>query len=136
MCTCMCVCACMHANAHACMCVHECRGQRLSLVAFCSLVWLVRSIHSRKGECGLGKEINKRQQINLEGLPVNTVIHLKFIKQSSAGQWWCTPLIPTFKRQRQTDYCEFKASLVYKVNSKTSGTVCQRNSVLKKNQNK
>jgi hypothetical protein len=26
-------------------------------------------------------------------------------KDSRAGQWWCTPLIPAFGRQRQTDLC-------------------------------
>jgi hypothetical protein len=30
--------------------------------------------------------------------------------------WWPTPLIPAFRRQRQADLCEFKASLVYKEN--------------------
>lgn len=29
-------------------------------------------------------------------------------------QWWCIPLIPTLKRQRLTDHCEFEDSLVYK----------------------
>ena len=30
------------------------------------------------------------------------------------GQWWCTPLIPALGRQKQADFCEFEASLVYK----------------------
>ena len=29
------------------------------------------------------------------------------------------PLIPALERQRQTDLCEFKASLVYRVSSRT-----------------
>jgi hypothetical protein len=28
------------------------------------------------------------------------------------------PLIPTLRRQRQEDFCEFKASLVYRVSSR------------------
>jgi hypothetical protein len=40
------------------------------------------------------------------------------------------PLIPGFGRQRQADFCEFKASLVYKGNSWTPRAT-QRNPVLK-----
>ena len=35
-------------------------------------------------------------------------------------QWECTPLTPAFVKQRQADVCEFKASLVYRVSSRTS----------------
>ena len=31
---------------------------------------------------------------------------------------WCTPLIPTLRRQRQVDLCEFAASLVYRESSR------------------
>ena len=31
-----------------------------------------------------------------------------------ARQWWHTPLIPTFGRQRQVDLCEFETSLIFK----------------------
>ena len=34
---------------------------------------------------------------------------------------WCTPLIPALGRQRQEDFCEFKASLVYRASSRTTG---------------
>ena len=35
-------------------------------------------------------------------------------KKITAGQWWCTPLIPALRRQKQVDLCEFKAILVDK----------------------
>ena len=41
------------------------------------------------------------------------------------------PLIPAFGRLRQVDLCEFKASLVYRVSSRTARTVTQRNTVSK-----
>jgi hypothetical protein len=41
--------------------------------------------------------------------------------------WWCTPLIPALGRQ----ISEFKASLVYKVSSRTAKAT-QRNPVLEK----
>ena len=52
-----------------------------------------------------------------------------------AWQLWRTPLIPAFGRQRQVDLCEFEASLVYRVSSRTD-RVTQRNSVLKNKQAK
>ena len=52
-----------------------------------------------------------------------------------AGQWWCTPLIPALRRQRQADLSVFEASLVHKMDSRTSRTVTQRNPVSQK-QNK
>jgi hypothetical protein len=48
-----------------------------------------------------------------------------------ARWWWCTPLIPTLGRQRQVGLIEFKASLIYKVGSRTSRAVTQRNPVSK-----
>ena len=38
-------------------------------------------------------------------------------KSPEVRQRWYTPLIPRFGRQRQTDFCEFKATLGY-TNSK------------------
>ena len=48
--------------------------------------------------------------------------------QLSAGQWWCMPLIPALRRQkqRQMDLCEFEASLVYRVSSRKARAT-QRN---------
>jgi Sec-independent protein translocase protein TatA len=50
-----------------------------------------------------------------------------------AGQWYCTPLIPALGRQRQAWISEFKASLIYRVSSRTARAT-QRNPV-SKNQN-
>jgi hypothetical protein len=36
--------------------------------------------------------------------------------------YWCTPLIPALRGQRQADLCEFKASLIYLMNSRTLRT--------------
>ena len=43
-------------------------------------------------------------------------------------------LIPALRKQRQVDFCEFKASLVYRVSSRTARTVSQRNPVSKNKQ--
>ena len=40
-------------------------------------------------------------------------------------------LISSLKKQRQTDLCEFEASLVYRVSSRTGSKATQRNLVLK-----
>jgi hypothetical protein len=44
-------------------------------------------------------------------------------------------LIPTLRRQKQSDLCEFKASLVYGASSRTAGNI-QRNPFSKKNKTK
>ena len=46
---------------------------------------------------------------------------------------WCTPLIPALRSQRQVDLSEFKASLVYRVNSRTAKAT-QRNPISKTKQ--
>ena len=47
----------------------------------------------------------------------------------SAGWWWCTPLIPEFRRQRQVGL-RFEVSLVYRASPRTA-RANQRNPVLK-----
>jgi len=42
-----------------------------------------------------------------------------FRKGASAGWWWSMPLVLELGRQRQVDLCMFKASLVYRVSSRT-----------------
>jgi hypothetical protein len=37
-----------------------------------------------------------------------------------AGLWCWMPLIPPLGRQRQVNLCEFEASLVYRVSSRTA----------------
>ena len=48
-----------------------------------------------KNECKLGR-VKKEVKV------------LKIKKKESSWVWWYTPLIPTLKRQRQTEICEFK----------------------------
>ena len=47
---------------------------------------------------------------------------LLMVSRSLGGRWaWlCMPLIPVLRRQRQEDLCEFEASLVYIVSSRTA----------------
>ena len=53
-------------------------------------------------------------------------------KQWGSRTWWHRSLVPALRRQRQTDLCEFEASLAYKVSSRTARTVTQKNLVSKK----
>ena len=43
-----------------------------------------------------------------------------WIQQTSFGSiaWWHRPILPAVRRLKQVDFCEFEASLGYKVNSK------------------
>lgn len=45
------------------------------------------------------------------------------------------PLVPALRKQRQVDLCEFEASLVYKVSSRTAKAT-QRHPVLEKRKEK
>ena len=45
-------------------------------------------------------------------------------------------LIPALGRKRQVDLCKFKASLVYRVSSRTATTIPQRNPVSEKQRKK
>jgi hypothetical protein len=47
-------------------------------------------------------------------------LRMRFRKTHRAGWWWCTPLIPALGRKKQVDLYEFKASLVYRVSSRTA----------------
>jgi hypothetical protein len=47
-----------------------------------------------------------------------------------AEKWWYTPLTLALGRQRQVDFCEFEANLVYRMNSRTA-KAAQSNPVLK-----
>jgi hypothetical protein len=48
---------------------------------------------------------------------------------------WCILLVLALGRQRKSDLCEFKASLVYRASSKTARAVTQRNLVATKQNN-
>ena len=48
-----------------------------------------------------------------------------------ARQWWCKPLVPALERQRQAEFLEFEASLIYRVSS-TTARATQRNTISKK----
>ena len=53
-------------------------------------------------------------------------------KQKIPIVMWSMPVIPALGRKRQVDLCEFEASLVYNVSSRTARDVTQRNPDLKK----
>jgi hypothetical protein len=56
-------------------------------------------------------------------------------KSKVDSQWWrYTLLIPALKRQRQMDFCEFEASLVYRAGSRTPNAT-QKNCHEKANSN-
>jgi hypothetical protein len=47
-------------------------------------------------------------------------VHAQIYKLKNNQAWWPTHLIPALMRQRQADLCEFKASLIYRLNSRTA----------------
>jgi hypothetical protein len=47
--------------------------------------------------------------------------------------WWHGTLIPAPRRQRQVDLCKFKASLVYRVSSRTAKGIHRETLSLKTN---
>ena len=52
-------------------------------------------------------------------------------KNVKGARWqWPVPFILALRRQRAENLCEFEASLVYKVSSRTARDVTQRNSCL------
>jgi hypothetical protein len=78
--------------------------------------------------------------LSIKALQKNFTCILLFLQHKKitiSWAWWNRPLIPALGRQRQADFrqiSEFKASLVYKVSSRTASTI-QRNPV-SKNQTK
>ena len=91
------------------------------------LAWWVRSgrqtIHTEPTSWGLYSIVSH--------IPTCTFPHPHLVNKRSSSQWWCAPLIPALRRQRQVNLCEFEASLVYRTSSRTAKTVTQRNPVSK-----
>jgi hypothetical protein len=59
--------------------------------------------------------------VEIDGSQLNLVSNNQKI-EGRAGQWWFKPLIPKLKRQRQVDLCEFEASLISIMSSKSART--------------
>ena len=56
------------------------------------------------------------------------------IKYLPSLLWWLLPVILALERQRQADFCEFKASLVYRVSSRIAKA--HRETLSQKNRDK
>jgi hypothetical protein len=53
-----------------------------------------------------------------------------------ARQWWCTPLIPALRKQRQSDLSDFKASLVHTEKPCLNKLPLQEKKIIKKHKEK
>jgi hypothetical protein len=86
-----------------------------------------------QGHPGLGREYQASQACNDLAEPCHKKQKKKSLRQeietrTQSKGWWRTPLIPALWKQRQADLCEFEASLIYRVSSRTA----RRNPVQKK----
>lgn len=68
---------------------------------------------------GHGNYTNFREKLEAAGMvtdilinDINIVEEIKCQLESQA--WWQTTLVPELERQRQSEFCEFEANLVYK----------------------
>jgi hypothetical protein len=77
-----------------------------------------------------GKELTKLNSKQSHNYKIAKGFFFFFKGDIWAGQWWPTPLIPAHGRQRQLDFYEFEASLVYSSSSRISKAT-QRNPILK-----
>jgi hypothetical protein len=73
--------------------------------------------------------IASSRQACLTGGDPNSHSNRSFKKSRQSQAWWSTLLISALQKQRQVDLCAFKASLVYKMSSRTARAT-QRNPVL------
>jgi hypothetical protein len=62
-----------------------------------------------------------KSRFELSSTITNSLNYIRI--QCLAAQWWHKPLIPALGRQRQSDLCEFEASLVYRVSSRIARAV-------------
>jgi hypothetical protein len=50
-------------------------------------------------------------------------LYISFLRKKKVIRQWCVPLIPALGRQRRVDLCEFEASLVFIVSSRTAKAI-------------
>ena len=114
-CVCECVCECV--SVCVCMCVSLC-------VCVCVCVW---SWRGRLYAC-----VRTRGQCPVSSSIISPFLRKIYLCQAVVSQ----PVISALGRQRQGDLCEFKASLVYRVSSRTAKIVTQKNPVSKNKKQK